>query len=339
MPQNSSTRTKDSFAMSGVAKRTRMQRRGHASDLVQGLEPPDTSSEDEIPIQTRKRAKVYSSTATSESEDTVGEVRTNRKRHRRARFESSSSVDSESSSTTSTDSQDTSSNSSIGIKSNRRANRLNSSSSSSDDTIDKKTGLLRPKIEKDSSSDGNDSNTDKCPICLAKFKGQEVGCPDSCDHLFCVDCITEWGKNVNTCPVDRSQFAAVLVRAHMKTTYVTRSIPIRAGQPPEEPLPPEPEADNTTCEVCGSADNEETLLLCDGCDLGWHTDCLRPPLDDVPDGEWYCDACRRVVQEARRTVERIIQEFEEYDDFEENAIFADIEDFLEELENNEIFEI
>ena len=30
------------------------------------------------------------------------------------------------------------------------------------------------------------------------------------------------------------------------------------------------------CEICGSGDRETMMLLCDGCDKGFHLDCLRP---------------------------------------------------------------
>ena len=33
------------------------------------------------------------------------------------------------------------------------------------------------------------------------------------------------------------------------------------------------------------------MLLCDGCDAPWHTYCLSPPLEGVPDGDWFCPAC------------------------------------------------
>jgi hypothetical protein len=33
------------------------------------------------------------------------------------------------------------------------------------------------------------------------------------------------------------------------------------------------------------------MLLCDGCNLGFHTFCLTPPLDEVPDGLWLCPTC------------------------------------------------
>ena len=45
------------------------------------------------------------------------------------------------------------------------------------------------------------------------------------------------------------------------------------------------------CEVCGSGDREERLLLCDACDLGYHMECLVPPLTTIPRGRWYCPQC------------------------------------------------
>mmetsp|Transcript_19168 Transcript_19168/g.32220 ORF Transcript_19168/g.32220 Transcript_19168/m.32220 type:complete len:107 (+) Transcript_19168:46-366(+) len=33
------------------------------------------------------------------------------------------------------------------------------------------------------------------------------------------------------------------------------------------------------------------MLLCDGCDHGWHTYCSIPPLVAVPEGEWFCGEC------------------------------------------------
>lgn len=36
------------------------------------------------------------------------------------------------------------------------------------------------------------------------------------------------------------------------------------------------------------------ILLCDWCDSGYHTACLRPPLMVIPDGEWFCPPCQHV---------------------------------------------
>ena len=40
------------------------------------------------------------------------------------------------------------------------------------------------------------------------------------------------------------------------------------------------------CEICSSADNEEQLLLCDGCDHGTHTYCFLPPMPSIPPNDW-----------------------------------------------------
>ena len=45
------------------------------------------------------------------------------------------------------------------------------------------------------------------------------------------------------------------------------------------------------CRVCGSADDGARMLLCDGCDSGYHTTCLSPPLVDIPKEDWYCASC------------------------------------------------
>ncbi|KAG5281888.1 hypothetical protein AALO_G00049910 [Alosa alosa] len=46
-----------------------------------------------------------------------------------------------------------------------------------------------------------------------------------------------------------------------------------------------------TCQVCRKGDNDEYLLLCDGCDRGCHMFCLRPKVTEVPEGDWYCPIC------------------------------------------------
>ncbi|XP_023261364.1 LOW QUALITY PROTEIN: bromodomain adjacent to zinc finger domain protein 2B-like [Seriola lalandi dorsalis] len=45
------------------------------------------------------------------------------------------------------------------------------------------------------------------------------------------------------------------------------------------------------CHICQKGDNEELLLLCDGCDKGCHTYCHKPKITTVPDGDWFCPTC------------------------------------------------
>ncbi|KZT71516.1 hypothetical protein DAEQUDRAFT_724032 [Daedalea quercina L-15889] len=45
------------------------------------------------------------------------------------------------------------------------------------------------------------------------------------------------------------------------------------------------------CEVCLKKDRGEEMLLCDGCDCGFHMFCLDPPLATIPKGQWFCHTC------------------------------------------------
>jgi len=67
------------------------------------------------------------------------------------------------------------------------------------------------------------------------------------------------------------------------------------------------EEDNVTalsnCEVCASAHIGELLLLCDGCGKSYHTTCLNPPLDYVPDGGWFCSSCENYNSDVSTVVE------------------------------------
>lgn len=45
------------------------------------------------------------------------------------------------------------------------------------------------------------------------------------------------------------------------------------------------------CEKCGSDDQDDVLLVCDDCERMYHTFCLDPRLDKVPEGGWKCNDC------------------------------------------------
>ncbi|CAB1323055.1 unnamed protein product [Coregonus sp. 'balchen'] len=148
----------------------------------------------------------------------------------------------------------------------------------------------------------SDEDTEKCPICLNSFHSQPVATPESCEHYFCLDCILEWSKNANSCPVDRIVFNNIYLRkcyGGKVQKMITVQKPVKEGQ--EEVI--DLELEQTSCEVCGGSDREDRLLLCDGCDAGYHMECLTPPLDAVPVEEWFCPECQANNRHSRGSVE------------------------------------
>lgn len=138
-----------------------------------------------------------------------------------------------------------------------------------------------------SDSDSSCDDTEKCPICLHSFRDQEVGAPNVCDHSFCAPCIEEWSNNVQTCPIDRKPFTMIRIRSRYTDDACVRDIMVNA----KSIEPERTEADFTNCEICSRSDQEDSMLLCDGCDAGYHMGCLDPPLTVIPEGSWYCDNC------------------------------------------------
>ncbi|CAO3627680.1 unnamed protein product [Cunninghamella blakesleeana] len=58
------------------------------------------------------------------------------------------------------------------------------------------------------------------------------------------------------------------------------------------------------CCVCNSAGDETTLMICDGCDRGWHTNCCNPPVEEIPEGSWLCPFCA-ICHSCNNTNEKI----------------------------------
>ncbi|XP_078805294.1 uncharacterized protein phrf1 isoform X8 [Oryzias latipes] len=148
----------------------------------------------------------------------------------------------------------------------------------------------------------SDEDSEKCPICLNTFSEQPVATPENCEHYFCFDCILEWTKNANSCPVDRTTFNSIYIRkcyGGKVKKMVTVQKPAQKSQEDAVDL----DLEQTNCEVCGGSDREDRLLLCDGCDAGYHMECLTPPLDSVPVEEWFCPECEATNQSSRHSAE------------------------------------
>ncbi|XP_051049314.1 PHD and RING finger domain-containing protein 1 isoform X4 [Phodopus roborovskii] len=162
-------------------------------------------------------------------------------------------------------------------------------SEDSEDGIEMATAALETQGKlKASSAPNSDDDAESCPICLNVFRDQAVGTPETCAHYFCLDCIIEWSRNANSCPVDRTIFKCICIRAQFNGK-ILKKIPVENTRACEDEEAEE--EDPTFCEVCGRSDREDRLLLCDGCDAGYHMECLDPPLQEVPVDEWFCPEC------------------------------------------------
>eukprot|EP00854_Cymbomonas_tetramitiformis_P007771 gene7771-9237_t len=52
------------------------------------------------------------------------------------------------------------------------------------------------------------------------------------------------------------------------------------------------------CELCAQGTHEEVMILCDKCDCGYHMYCLAPPMEEIPEGDWFCPRCIAVEKNA-----------------------------------------
>ncbi|CRG84186.1 PHD and RING finger domain-containing protein C126,07c [Talaromyces islandicus] len=117
-----------------------------------------------------------------------------------------------------------------------------------------------------------------------------------CLHAFHDDCLKPWVERANSCPVCRASFNTVelcdTVGGPAVSFYPVQDKVQEAELDPFMILEEEitDDSDSQPCVVCGDNDNEDVLLLCDGCDVPSHTYCLN--MDEVPSGPWYCETCQ-----------------------------------------------
>ncbi|XP_058807759.1 chromodomain-helicase-DNA-binding protein Mi-2 homolog isoform X2 [Phymastichus coffea] len=108
--------------------------------------------------------------------------------------------------------------------------------------------------------DGETDHQDYCEVCQ---QGGEIILCDTCPrayHLVCLEPeLEETPEGKWSCPHCENEGAAEDDDEHMEF-----------------------------CRVC--KDGGE-LLCCDSCTSAYHTHCLNPPLDDIPDGDWKCPRC------------------------------------------------
>ncbi|KAL3467744.1 hypothetical protein BJX64DRAFT_247357 [Aspergillus heterothallicus] len=116
-----------------------------------------------------------------------------------------------------------------------------------------------------------------------------------CGHILHNNCLKPWVERANSCPICRRSFNVVelsdRVGGPVLSSYGVEDRVQVADVDPSmviEYIDEDP-TDFQPCTICGDSENEELLLLCDGCDVPTHTYCIG--LDEVPAGAWYCSRC------------------------------------------------
>ncbi|XP_032162458.1 E3 ubiquitin-protein ligase UHRF2 isoform X4 [Mustela lutreola] len=69
---------------------------------------------------------------------------------------------------------------------------------------------------------------------------------------------------------------------------------------------PNKKCHSCSCHICGGKQEPNMQLLCDECNMAYHIYCLNPPLDKVPEEEyWYCPSCKTDSSEVVKAGERL----------------------------------
>ncbi|MCJ1249935.1 hypothetical protein MMC30_007161 [Trapelia coarctata] len=114
-----------------------------------------------------------------------------------------------------------------------------------------------------------------------------------CGHNLHDECLKPWVERANSCPICRQNFNQVELSATIGgsviSSYAVSDRVQVADQDPSVVLEDYDDPESAPCPVCGNGDHEEVLILCDGCDMGYHTYCVD--LDSVPVGRWFCADC------------------------------------------------
>ena len=50
-------------------------------------------------------------------------------------------------------------------------------------------------------------------------------------------------------------------------------------------------SDDEGCRICLRDEDHANLLLCEACNDEYHTYCLKPALQSVPEDDWFCGRC------------------------------------------------
>ena len=134
--------------------------------------------------------------------------------------------------------------------------------------------------------DGDDG---ECGICHESLVEQARGVIDSCVHAFCYACILKWSSIESRCPFCRSRFGVIRRVGTDGALIAEEVVPARDQRAIFENRDFIDWLESVRCVVCNGSEDEDRLMLCDGCDQACHTFCVG--LTAVPEDAWFCQQC------------------------------------------------
>lgn len=135
--------------------------------------------------------------------------------------------------------------------------------------------------------------TDTCAICLDEICESKGVL--NCGHEYCFECIDQWTKSDNSCPLCKikSKTLSMFLGPTLSNSIVLTDRHLVVEQELNQAEAEVANADSF-CYVCHYTNQQNVMLVCDSCLLkSCHIFCLDPPMHYIPESEWYCDFCVR----------------------------------------------
>lgn len=136
----------------------------------------------------------------------------------------------------------------------------------------------------------------KCLYCEASGKyrrlacGQCSGCLREMDCMTCVYCVNKYSRGTG----QRKKCLFRKCQSWGKNKSEIDSSNIEGGE--------EEDHHDADCFIC---QNGGDMVCCDGCTRVYHSDCHKPKIYDLPEGDWYCMECSRSRRDEKEKSEKI----------------------------------
>ena len=108
------------------------------------------------------------------------------------------------------------------------------------------------------------------------------------------EAVVEFGRNIRLISQNCIVYAnagPMVIAAGMELVRVFERLFLDWVLAPQNLQPPLEQLDEDVCVDAHHTDDSATVLLCDGCEGKYNITRLKPPLREIPKGDWYCPRC------------------------------------------------